>query len=813
MQDDTYARYYRRTAEELMKSRPTTSHLQKKEKEEEVAIFPDLFDRSERTKGATFAKYGDLSYSTPIQRIGRYMDYSAILKRQHLIDTISYLKTSSAHLAMAGEKKMPVEYLDQCLFFGVMKEEQKKSQLPEISSGELEEVLYDPANIGLEELSEYSKPLAENLRKEIEKCQKRYLYYVEKDEIRIEEISVYNKKWMVVALEKLGDESLLKVSEDHMREVYQEVISSYVSAMKRAIMIYILRCPLERKRLQITVLPRTVTPSNEIISYRGGYSTAKCSEWHRSRNEALQDIKLKLLTNNIVMSALQNWFQDFRAFKLLYLKNLKNSNEYAIDVDSFFDLQREYRRKVKGIFQHIWHRGAIMILFQFKYLKKADMQCGKFTLKRYFNGTPQDFVHENLDYPYLDGVQTRCKTDKILEDEYSPSALIEDVIDVVEKEELLDIRESQAYINYVRFLKGTVNYNDDGYKALTKEYRTELKYCAGNLMCMQMRMVIERSIELIFKYFKRFETTVPIQIDTDPLQRVRKLRKEFSGVSPDNRRQKTKVEQPVYDGLDLLLAQVCSGKHTTKPIWRIELEVKDGIVVARETKEHIIEGMAQLIDKVVKTFNKFLRPEFAKLVFMERKKLEYEEKDIKKKERVFMQLHNDSGMQDDIMKLKDQRMYKKYCANFRVEESEKDEKLLEQDKDVKLFMNPLIKKKANIGNFMYASREKMSSRYMECKTHVQELISTYYDEAIQILVIFIPFKPIVSGEILEDCKTFTQKENIVLEEYEQYITEINLILKEIEKIPEVFFMTMFEIGCEKVLGYLKAVINNAKKNS
>ena len=176
---------------------------------------------------------------------------------------------------MAGEKKMPVEYLDQCLFFGVMKEEQKKLQLQEVSSGEIEEMQYDPANIGLEELSEYAKPLNENLRREIEKCQKRYLYYVEKDEIRIEEISVYNKKWMVIALEKLGDESLLKVSEDHMREVYQEVISSYVSAMKRAIMIYILRCPLERKRLQITVLPRTVTPSNEIISYRGGLQHCK----------------------------------------------------------------------------------------------------------------------------------------------------------------------------------------------------------------------------------------------------------------------------------------------------------------------------------------------------------------------------------------------------------------------------------------------------------------------------------------------------------------------------------------------------------
>jgi hypothetical protein len=38
--------------------------------------YPELFDRSERTFAATFAKFGDLSYFTPVQRIGVYMDYS-----------------------------------------------------------------------------------------------------------------------------------------------------------------------------------------------------------------------------------------------------------------------------------------------------------------------------------------------------------------------------------------------------------------------------------------------------------------------------------------------------------------------------------------------------------------------------------------------------------------------------------------------------------------------------------------------------------------------------------------------------------------
>jgi hypothetical protein len=55
--------------------------------------YPDLFDKNERTFAATFAKFGDLNYFTPVQRIGIYMDFSARLKRRHLTDLIQYIKT------------------------------------------------------------------------------------------------------------------------------------------------------------------------------------------------------------------------------------------------------------------------------------------------------------------------------------------------------------------------------------------------------------------------------------------------------------------------------------------------------------------------------------------------------------------------------------------------------------------------------------------------------------------------------------------------------------------------------------------------
>ena len=60
--------------QQLMEARPTTALVGSQEPEDQLP-YPELFDRSERTHAATFAKYGDLSYFTPVQRIGTYMEY------------------------------------------------------------------------------------------------------------------------------------------------------------------------------------------------------------------------------------------------------------------------------------------------------------------------------------------------------------------------------------------------------------------------------------------------------------------------------------------------------------------------------------------------------------------------------------------------------------------------------------------------------------------------------------------------------------------------------------------------------------------
>ena len=86
----------------------------------------------------------------------------------------------------------------------------------------------------------------------------RFLRYIESaDSIKNEEISKYKKEWMSHALDLIPDH-LLKDFSEEVRILFNEVFGSYIKAMKRTILEYILRSPDERKRLHILMLPRPV---------------------------------------------------------------------------------------------------------------------------------------------------------------------------------------------------------------------------------------------------------------------------------------------------------------------------------------------------------------------------------------------------------------------------------------------------------------------------------------------------------------------------------------------------------------------------
>ena len=91
--------------------------------------------------------------------------------------------------------------------------------------------------------------------------------------------------------------------------------------------------------------------------------------------------------------------------------------------------------------------------------------------------------------------------------------------------DLADIRDSSAYRAFMKLIGGQVDLNEDGYKSLAKDYRQELKFIGGNLMEIQLREVVDRSVRTLRNFFKGFLTLDQLErnVGGRPLRRVRPL--------------------------------------------------------------------------------------------------------------------------------------------------------------------------------------------------------------------------------------------------------------------------------------------------
>lgn len=70
----------------------------------------------------------------------------------------------------------------------------------------------------------------------------------------------------------------------------------------------------------------------------------------------------------------------------------------------------------------------------------------------------------------------------LTEEGFEVNAIPENYDNDVEVEDLVDVRENSAYIAFVSMIGGYINFEENGYEILAKEYKRELKYAAGNLM-------------------------------------------------------------------------------------------------------------------------------------------------------------------------------------------------------------------------------------------------------------------------------------------------------------------------------------------
>jgi len=93
-----------------------------------------------------------------------------------------------------------------------------------------------------------------------------------------------------------------------------------------------------------------------------------------------------------------------------------------------------------------------------------------------------------------------------VEPSHRHDAVIDDYLEGTTLRDLVDIRENQAYNAFVSMVGGFTNLEENGYDILSKEYKRELKYAAGNLMKIQLRQMVDDSVKTFTNFFRGFPT-------------------------------------------------------------------------------------------------------------------------------------------------------------------------------------------------------------------------------------------------------------------------------------------------------------------
>lgn len=243
--------------------------------------FEELFDRNERTHTATFAKFGDLSFHTPHQRIGQYMQFSSRLNIYHLKEIISLQNTITDVQKNEFEIPIQLSVIDEMNPFqkkiktgisSVFKKEELEREPATVSiypeyfedSEEEEEFdeenetggraarkyldrqletmggIYDPEKLGMFSFAIVDpRYYTENIKKRVNLSRKRYDNYINSDEfIKNSDIAKYKRDWMSRALAKVP-EKLLKQHEEAVRRIFHEIFGDYCRAIKVGIVDYV----------------------------------------------------------------------------------------------------------------------------------------------------------------------------------------------------------------------------------------------------------------------------------------------------------------------------------------------------------------------------------------------------------------------------------------------------------------------------------------------------------------------------------------------------------------------------------------------
>ena len=557
----------------------------------------EIFDRTQRTRAATLTKVGDYTYYRTYQRIGSFMDYSMHMKYEHLKNIESHVNQShnnmlyykSKHSTLPIQHQLssiitPSKYFNDpnSLFHGLMPYEQHSSNtaLPYVNAFTTPSTTYDPINY----LDKYNNDYICNeeyydktFYTQVQTSINNYTKYLVSSKIHYNDLKTFNAKALKHALACYVDISLQHLYKTHIDSYLTEVEETYYNTLKRIIMNYILRSPHERKRLNITFIPRYTLPSSYTIALHGGFNRSRYTEWTTNYVNACNSIERNLTTCNVVISGLIDWTRCFNHIDLIYLTHidtLRNKGINCIHIDDFTNIEVSYMNKCKRFIRDVYYRGVILLVKKNKVLKRKDMSIqGKWTFKGYIPNIPECLTEYN-DVTY--GMR--------YEDE------LNDFWSNVDINDLIDIRLTPSYYAYASYvLHKQIDLFKSEYSDMEENEKRKLNTNVTTYCVVFFRKIIEKALNEYCEYFVNVKSNNELLMNN-----INSDNGVSSGVCYDEKK-------------DIVLPQLLTFKisHVVNPLISLNMkyDAMYNAVNVEYTFEEVYNKITHVIDCLCNVFN------------------------------------------------------------------------------------------------------------------------------------------------------------------------------------------------------------------
>lgn len=714
----------------------------------------------------------------------------------------------------------------------------------------------------------------------------RYNHYINSDIIKLNEISKYKKEWLTNAF-SLVDERLL-IFEDCVRMIFQEIFENYTYAMKKAILDYILRSPNERKRLHIELLLRNTLCSAERIGREGGFSMMLYPDWHNFVVRGKESLTKKIIILNIINSSLLHWFQDFSSFFLLETTIMKMIGVlgHSLDLPTFMRLENTYRTKTVSVLKNIWLRGCFLIIRKFKFLRKNNQKPGVWT----FNGFKHDKRKEERRKEELRTGSSEMNLSSLSEmsrnetEELENENIYQNMLQTKMEEEvdldgnfnlfnnisfidLQDIRENPAYRIYLLSIDKQLKLTEEGWRDIPKETRTLILESAGNLMSLQLRTIIENSIQKMGDFLFTFSSYKPRPYPEfiNNLEVIQQSMGEEEG-SPSSLKhrrpskfldlnnpittesmglddpslsknnisfEQNSLIKPLESSmLDESRKRRPSGMHMKMLKLNERPEDKSILTLSRPDLPEL-----KLIDLDFLNYQKEVYP-FLKLeLILNEEGLQFKEKEeyIKQEFTVMIKnmissfdefLHPKYGKvmidknaisisdvqiarkqafqaENNFMTLDHDNIYGKLFGFVKFKESK------QQRKNKSLFESNIVIEEDRSHQCLKVANVNEKCYVNFIQRILQHVIGMYRECQIS-FQIFQQFKIFIDRSVHKEIDQFLSKKNIRLDEYKAYVQAFNKFEGLIHKVPNNIYFPMFDVSCEKVKQTIFNIIDDLR---